>query len=277
MEEWRLLTSGNDRGFADYLARNEPRTTVMSEKYRSEPLDKRLRKGGRFYRYGESAALYHGPGGFFYPAGVAPNVPRAGQLRSLIGSFVRLYAIMGQSNDVAAIARSFAGRPSISVDYFLLSHPPCSVEPNSPPHPEISVRVPGSDEWRQLLPLHMAYEAEEVLLPGRTSTISASKATLTESLRKHVVLVAYYRGQAIARVATNARGYRTDQIGGVYTDPAWRGRGLARWLMTHLMRRLSEEGRGTSLFVKRNNVAAVKLYEALNFSFESDFRISYYR
>lgn len=115
-----------------------------------------------------------------------------------------------------------------------------------------------------------------MLLPGHRANPATSKATLTESLKKQIVLVAYHRGEAIARVATNAQGYQTAQIGGVYTDPAWRGRGLARWLMSKLIDTLTENGKNASLFVKEANVAALRLYDGLGFSFESNFRISYY-
>jgi uncharacterized protein len=249
----------------------------MSEKYRTERLDRRLKKGGRYYAYADSSVVYHGPGGFFYPTGLAPVVPERDEFRRKVGSFVRIYAVMGQRDDVHALAGCFTGKPVITVDYYLLRHPPVREQtPSDPPVPGLAIRVPDRNDWKRLLPLHMAYEAEEVRLPGRAVNIAASKAALNESLSTQLVLVAYHRDQAVARVATNARGYQTDQIGGVYTDPAWRGRGLARWLMTHLMVRLAREGKGTSLFVKTGNVAALHLYESLGFLFESDFRISYY-
>ena len=135
---------------------------------------------------------------------------------------------------------------------------------------------PSPSEWRRLLQLQIAYEVEEVLLPGRRPSLSTSKTSLTHSLNTQLVLVALYRGEAVARVATNARGYAGDQLGGVFTDPAWRGKGVARWLMTHLLAELQKTRRNASLFVKLDNGAARALYRSLNFLFESDFRISYY-
>lgn len=274
---WNILATPGKDSFARFLAEREPATTVMSERYRTDTLDRRLRKGGRFYVYGDRAAVFHGPGGFFYPVGLAPQLPAGADLRTFFGSFLRLYSIMGQLADVDVLASTFAGTPTVSIDYHLLHHPAApEIEIPPPPHPELVIRTPRPGDWKRLLPLQIAYEVEEVLLPGRRANPAASKANLTESLRSQVVLVAYFRGEAIARVATNARGYTIDQIGGVYTDPSWRGRGLARWLMSHLMSQLGRDGRGTSLFVKPHNAAALRLYNHLGFSFESDFRISYY-
>ena len=267
---WRVLATPGKDSFARFLADREPATTVMSERYRTEALDRRLRKGGRFYVYGDRAAVFHGPGGFFYPVGLAPDTPTGTELRATFGSFLKLYSIMGQRTDVDALASTFASTPTISIDYHLLHHPAVpKIQIPSPPHPELVITTPKPGEWKRLLPLQIAYEVEEVLLPGRRPNPAASKANLTESLRSQIVLVAHFRGEAIARVATNARGYTVDQIGGVYTDPSWRGRGLARWLMSHLMHRVAREGRGTSLFVKPHNTAALRLYDHLGFSFES--------
>lgn len=274
---WKLHVTPGDAGFQKYLATREPATTVMSEKYRTGYLDRRLKKGGRFYTFEENAAIYHGPGGFFYPNDIRPQAPDEETLRRYFGTFIRLYSIMGQREDVHALTRCFAGTPGVSIDYHLLKRDnPAAISIPEPPHRDIEIRVPAPAAWKKLLPLQIAYEVEEVLLPGRRANPAASKASLTDSLKNQLVLVAYYQGEAIGRVATNARGYTYAQIGGVYTDPAWRGRGLARWLMSHLIYRLGENGHGASLFVKPENVAALRLYKRLGFSFESDFRISYY-
>lgn len=276
---WETVTTPGNAELKRFLADNEPLTTVMSEKYRDHSLDRGLKKGGRFYFYsgGGNAAVYHGPGGFLYPAGIHPVVPDPQVLRHHLGGLVRLYSIMGRSDDVVGMTGLFAQQPKIDIEYLLLSRrasTPPEVPP--PPHPDLKVVTPSPSEWKHLLPLQIAYEVEEVLLPGRSANPNVSKSTLTESLEMQRVLVAYYRGQAVGRVATNARGYRTEQVGGVYTDPAWRRRGLARWLMAHLLAGITAEGKTASLFVKPHNVAALRLYKGLGFLFESHFRISYY-
>ncbi|MFW5826714.1 MAG: GNAT family N-acetyltransferase, partial [Alkalispirochaeta sp.] len=114
-------------------------------------------------------------------------------------------------------------------------------------------------------------------LPGHRPNPAASRAALLHSLEHQLVLVATYRDTVVARVATNARGYHGDQVGGVYTDPQWRNRGVARWLMSVLLAELQKEHRNASLFVKLDNQPAQELYRSLGFLFESPFRISYYR
>ncbi len=281
---WQVIAHHEAAALERFLAASEPASVVMSEKLRHGRLDRTLRNGGRFYYLPDAAVVYHGPGGFFYTAGFASALRRHGaridlqdELRRATGSFVRLHSIMGNREDVELLADSFASTPRHSIDYALLSldwrrFPP----PDSPPDPGLRIVQPSPSEWRRLLQLQIAYEVEEVLLPGRSPSLSTSKTSLTHSLNTQLVLVAVYRGEAIARVATNARGYAGDQLGGVFTDPAWRGKGVARWLMTHLLTEMQKTRRNASLFVKLDNEAAQALYRSLNFLFESDFRISYY-
>lgn len=282
--EWKLVARAGVAALERFLSDHEPQGVVVSDKVRREYLDKRLRSGGRCYYLPGEAAVYHGPGGFFSPLGVSTisAQPRWGklleELHRAVGTFSRLYSIMGTQEDVVALESVFSAVPHHTIDYHLLAlnwahFPP----PERPPHPELRYFIPKPSQWRRLLSLQTAYEVEEVLLPGHRPNPAASRATLLHSLEHQVVLVATYQDMVVARVATNARGYRGDQVGGVYTDPQWRNRGVARWLMTVLLAQLHNDRRNASLFVKLDNQPAQELYRSLGFLFESPFRISYYR
>lgn len=282
---WRLVVERDEPHLARYLAENEPAVTVISERLHRDRLDKRLRRGGRFYALttgaGVVATVFHGPGGFFFPSGLAEHADQSDVLaavRRKAGSFLRIHSIMGTRSDVDTLAALFGAEARTTIDYELLSIAPAAIPKPTPPPIEGMELVRGEESlWKRLLPLQVAYEVEEVLPPGVEPNIAHSKATLIESLRNHTVLLAVKDGEAIARVATNAHGYRGEQIGGVYTDPRYRGRGVARWLMTELLALLASEERLASLFVKANNEIAVNLYRNIGFSFESMFRIRYYQ
>lgn len=282
--EWKLVARSGVSALERFLSDHEPQGIVISEKVRHGYLDKRLRTGGRCYYLPGEAVVYHGPGGFFSPVGLASvgGTPREArllaELRRATGTFSRLYSIMGARHEVTALEPVFDAHPHHTIDYNLLTlewnHFPAQ---ERPPHPELRYFIPKPSQWRRLLSLQTAYEVEEVLLPGHRPNPAASRATLLHSLEHQVVLVATYQDMVVARVATNARGYRGDQVGGVYTDPQWRNRGVARWLMTVLLAQLHNDRRNASLFVKLDNQPAQELYRSLGFLFESPFRISYYR
>lgn len=264
----------------DYLCRHEPLTTGLSDHFRRSPLDHRGRRGGRFHYLPDSAVVYQAPSGLFLPFALdhLDSDSRAKRrLKKRTGFFPRTRTIIGTDRDVYLLAAllSLVDRDSVTYD---LLHLPHNLYPAPFPAPVAGLQIATvpAEQWRSLLHLQMAYEAEEVLLPGRSVVPAHSKAYLLDSLSNQLVLVALYRDQVIARVATNARGFHTDQIGGVYTDPAWRGRGVARWLMGHLLYRLAREKRDASLFVKQSNRAAQNLYRGMGFTFVSLYRISYY-
>ncbi|HEY9722245.1 MAG TPA: GNAT family N-acetyltransferase [Oscillatoriaceae cyanobacterium] len=74
------------------------------------------------------------------------------------------------------------------------------------------------------------------------------------------------QGQLVAAAGTHFRVPQLAQIGNVFTDPAWRGRGLARRCTAAVTQRLVESGVPViSLFVAEENAAARRVYEGLGF------------
>ncbi len=282
---WRTVARADDSPLTTYLSENEPVTTVISERFRSGTLDKRMRRGGRFYVLEGpdrvESAVFHGVGGFFYPVGLrryADNAQVLTMLRRRTGSFIRIHSIMGSRADVDTLAGLFGARPRTTIDYELLAIGAAAMPQSPMAHTNgFSLYLPTQSDWKRILPLHVAYELEEVLPPGVQPNLVHSKATLLESLRNHTVLLAVHKDELVARVATNAHGFRGEQIGGVYTDPRFRSRGVAQWLMSELLARLRAEGRMASLFVKAENQIAIRLYKKLGFSFECEFRIHYFQ
>ncbi|SIQ92190.1 Acetyltransferase (GNAT) family protein [Alkalispirochaeta americana] len=277
---WKIVSSPEQSDLVKYLERHEPLATVVSDRLRRFPLDRRLHGGGRVHFRENCGAVYQGPGGFFAPffSGYSPEDLHAqAALRRNFGAFLRPRTIMGAEAHVEALTALLGANPRTWVNYDLLSLSPPDYPRRMPAPRDISIVRPRPDQWRSLLQLQIAYEIEEVLLPGTRPAPEHSKTSLIDSLTCQRVLVAVCQGDVIGRVATNARGMGTDQIGGVYTVPSWRGRGIARLLMTHLLADLAREGRRASLFVKKDNTAARRLYDGLHFSFVSPYRISYYR
>jgi len=60
------------------------------------------------------------------------------------------------------------------------------------------------------------------------------------------------------------------EVSGVCTDPAYRGRGLARRLIGHVMAGLAARGDAAYLHSWAENAAAIALYEQLGFEIRSD-------
>jgi hypothetical protein len=144
------------------------------------------------------------------------------------------------------------------------------------------VRVRRADpaDAAALFPLQKAYEQEEVLLDPAHFNDAICLRSLLQSLREEILFVLETESPAkvrlVAKAGTNARGYTVDQIGGVYTLPAERGKGLGRAVMAGLLKEIFREKAGACLFVKKKNRPAIALYHGLGFLPATEYSISYY-
>jgi ribosomal protein S18 acetylase RimI-like enzyme len=210
-----------------------------------------------------------------------PVFPRSGveydrRFALLASSFSPASAI-GLSGDVERYEAALRLSPRASVEYRLMAaaaappmRAPCAAAP------DILVRRASASDLEALLPLQEAYEIEEVLTPIHRFNGSACKASLARALERQLVYVAEEGGVVVGKAGTNARGFCVDQIGGVYTLPSRRNRGVARAMMTSLLSDIAAQGRRTALFVKPGNAAATALYRSLGFEEIGDFRADYF-
>jgi predicted GNAT family acetyltransferase len=127
-----------------------------------------------------------------------------------------------------------------------------------------------------LWPLEKAYQVEEVIRTGHQLNEAPAKRHFINTLKDQEIYYAVLDGMPVAKAGTNARGIEYDQIGGVFVSPAYRNRGFARQVLTHLLNSISLQGRKPCLFVKKSNSPALGLYRSLGFQERGTFRISYW-
>jgi predicted GNAT family acetyltransferase len=145
-----------------------------------------------------------------------------------------------------------------------------------PQLPTVTIRRAFPEDTDLIFPLQRLYELEEVYLNPAYFDDRRCRSLLRRSLREQIVYVAEIRGKPVAKAGTNAQGFGADQIGGVFTVPRLRGTGLGRTVMTALLDDIGRTKTHACLFVKKENVAACRLYERLGFQTREDYRITYY-
>lgn len=84
-------------------------------------------------------------------------------------------------------------------------------------------------------------------------------------------------GRVVFKAHANVRTPLAVQVSGVYTLPAHRGRGYARAGMAALARRLLRDRPLLSLYVNRENAAAIGAYEAVGFTRAGTFKSIFFR
>ena len=135
----------------------------------------------------------------------------------------------------------------------------------------------GIKDADALMPLQLAYEAEEVLPPCRTQNPAVTRKNLERILKTEYVLALQNSdGEPVAKANTNAVGIRWAQIGGVYTVPDFRRKGCASLLVKTLAEKIVASKRFPVLYARNGNEGAQKAYSAIGFIKTGGFTIAYY-
>jgi len=199
-------------------------------------------------------------------------------LKELISSRGRrVHSVMGLRSEVGTVESVLAPRAAERIDYHLMTRDCSTVAAPTPDPPGMLIRRAGIVDLTALFPLQKSYEKEEVLLDPGAFNATSCLLHLQRSLRKEITLVAELDARIVAKAGTNAQGLDYYQIGGVFTEPDYRNRGISRKLLQALLWEIAGLQKHACLFVKKQNEAAIHLYRSLGFQIRDDFSISYHR
>jgi len=228
----------------------------------------------RLWTRGGTSALGLRSNGVVYPVFVSlPDAETAAAARTFLDKAADQWCLMGPTAWVEAAQPLMPLSVEVRrVEYRFLFRPAGPVVlPIGP-----GVLVAGRDlNAEALFPLQEAYEKEEVLFSVDDFQPLASRLHFWKSLKDQHIVSLSLDGRPVAKAGTNALTARWAQIGGVYTRPEHRGQGFQRRLMAFLLGRLADQGRGACLFVKTENLPALRLYRSLGFAGEDSFTIVY--
>jgi predicted GNAT family acetyltransferase len=190
-----------------------------------------------------------------------------------------VYAIQGLVQDVKfleTVVNRFSGyRPSQSINYDLMMLDRALAVLNAGPS-DLILRPPRKADMEELFRLQCAYEQEEVLPRSAVFNTNTCRRYLESIVSDHHILIAELRSRIVGKINTSVESFRRYQIGGVFVHPKYREMGIASCMAAAFVRLLLTEGRGLSLFVKKRNVPARKVYRRIGFTFVADYRISYF-
>ena len=130
----------------------------------------------------------------------------------------------------------------------------------------------------KLFDLQKYYEIEEVLPEHDVFSEGLCRLHLKSVLRtQYVAAVLLPDGTVAAKAGTNALGFHSAQIGGVYVKREFRRRGYAFGALYRVLKNVFAVKKAAVLFVKNTNVPALSLYRALGFKKRNGYIIAYFR
>ena len=206
------------------------------------------------------------------------SIPPPAFLRGFPGK-VHLHSIQGCKHD-ALMLETTLGKTGLfaaeTIDYDVMSidQPPSDYLSAGPAG--LVIRKPQLADMNALAVLHAAYEQEEVLPAASVFNAAVSRLNIERIFAKEHMVIAELNGRIIGKINTNAVTFTRYQVGGVYVLPDYRGLGIARRMAGEFTASLTARGRGISLFVKKSNPAARRVYQRIGYALNGDYRISYY-
>ncbi|GBU28622.1 GNAT family acetyltransferase [Treponema sp. R8-4-B8] len=192
----------------------------------------------------------------------------------------KIHSAQGLKNEVIALEGELSNsgwKAKEIIDYELMSlDSPPDKGKNLSGFSNLVLRTPMMTDIDAMAPLQAGYEKEEVLPKGSSFSPAASRINLSGIIATGKVLAAEIDGRLIGKINVSGVSFTRYQVGGVYVHPDFRGRGIGRRMAYEFISSLIAEGRGVTLFVKKTNAAARRLYSSLGFTAINDYRISYY-
>jgi len=192
----------------------------------------------------------------------------------------KIHSAQGQKEDVLILEaemKQMGAQTTDVYDYDLMSldRQPDQKGFSSGPS-NLVLRTPHLIDLDAIAPLQAAYEKEEVLPSGSDFSPAASRVNIAKIIAKGQILCAEIGGRMVGKININAVSFTRYQVGGVYVHPDFRGLGIARRMAAEFIASLIKTGRGVTLFVKKSNLQAQRLYSGLGFTVSGDYRITYF-
>jgi len=190
----------------------------------------------------------------------------------------KIHSLQGLKQEVMALEKEItkSREPKEIIDYQLMSLDAPPKKKHTASSLNIKLITPKMTDIDAIAPLQAEYEKEEVLPKGAAFSPAASRVNAANIIANGQVLAAQVDGRFIGKINVSAVSFTRYQVGGVYVYPEFRGRGVAGAMAYEFISSLFSQGRGVTLFARKSNNAACRLYLSLGFKNINDYSIIYY-
>ena len=291
---WRKVPKGEYSGAEDFLIKHEKFCVAACARFlrmrggsSAFGAGSRENRGHVWYLPDEgekiAALLLHSRRSLLPVFGEKSSIPTPRFLRRFLGK-VPIHAVQGLREDAEILESLMKDQgyfASQRIDYQLMNFDYSSYKGSNNQTvfrcpAGLLLRPPKPEDEEELFVLQSAYEQEEVLPQNSVFNPAVCRLNLQHILAKEHVFVAELDRRLVGKINTNAESFTRSQIGGVYVHPDFRGLGIGANMAMAFAQNLLNRGKGLSLFVKKRNIAACKVYGKVGFNVLADYMIIYY-
>ncbi len=184
------------------------------------------------------------------------------------------YSLVGPERPCARLAAGLAAGSTPRVDRAQVFMLVTDVERLGPIAADLRPARP--QDLDALVPLVAAYRHEDGLTPEGVDPSDWLREHLSTRITHENVRVIEDGGEIVFTGAFNFRGSEGSGLGGIYTVPAARGRGLASRATAALCRIGLSEGPVVTLHVDARNAPALRCYEKAGLVREGEYRLTFW-
>jgi uncharacterized protein len=272
----RLLNNKDKDMALEYLQRNYFETTFLAGNVETVGLEnnKETRRCADYYGYFEGDAL-KGILAFYNLGSCIPHF----EASEAIPEFAELmkqreFSIMLGMEKVTKPLHEAVGEAKVLAEYSESSY---FVNRDNKPFAIYGITFVDADKAEEELAVKSIIHARKDGFHEEKSREEVLQTLKTRS-GDEGYLLALDGDRVVALASIQAATPSINQIGSVYTWSEERGKGYCKAVVSELCRRIQERNKLPALFVKKNNVPAVKAYTALGFEHYDDYlMVSYQR
>ncbi|WP_407426616.1 GNAT family N-acetyltransferase [Treponema sp.] len=190
-----------------------------------------------------------------------------------------LFSIIGESSGTNFLTEFFFNiygvLPETTIDYSLMKYYSNQKKIDFPYQYRIIQCT--EEDLENVFPLQKKYELEEVVVDKSTYKEKNTRIILQRALKSRDVFAMSLDGKNfVSKLSFNAKGINCIQLGGIYTDEAFRNRGIAGFFVKNICDKILGERKTPVLFVKNKNSIAFNVYKNCGFEVFGEYKIVYY-
>lgn len=269
----RYMFTMNEKELVNYFNKNDDIFIQLVDKFENN--FSKIPDFIKYYKNRNFTVLYSECGNFYIKANNKKKIDGIVYFLSLkISELMSLYA---ETYLVNEINERLSLIPKSKIDYYLMKLNKKDFREYKIENSYFKCKKVNETYFNKLKKLQKEYHLEEVYNNDIFYPYEAEMQNFKNSLAKRINYAVFYKDvKPVSKCAINSESLNSFQLGGVFTLKEFRGRGLAKFCISELLKEAFHIKENIFLYVKINNMSAINTYKRLGFKIINNTSVSYY-